>query len=146
MWHRENVLGVGAALVTAALGAAVALGACAGAKPAQRGAAPQVQAVHPEVETGLVTCAECHAQATPEVAAQWQASRHGLALVKCFVCHGSTGADFRARPQAAGCAGCHTAQAATVSKDGAPARCFDCHAPHALTAKGTSPHPAPNRS
>lgn len=132
-----SVLAVGAAL--AALLGAGAIAACAGAKAAPGGGA----AAHPEVDTGLDTCAECHAQVTPEVTAQWQASRHGLALVKCVVCHGSTGADFRARPGSAGCAGCHPAEAAAASRAGAPARCFDCHAPHALAAKGTSPHPAP---
>lgn len=146
MRGRETVLSLGAALVTVALSAAVALGACAGPRPAPRGAAA-AQATHPEVDSGLATCAECHAQVTPEVAAQWRGGRHGVTLVKCFVCHGSTGADFRPRPEPAGCASCHPAQAAPVAKGGTQARCFDCHAPHALAAKGTSPHPArPPRS
>ena len=141
MRRGAKVPGVGAALVTAALFSAVVLGACAGSRPAQRGAAAPVQGAHPEVDASVLTCAECHVQATPEVAGQWQASRHGLALVKCFVCHGSTGADFRARPEPEGCAGCHPVQAGSGMKGGAPTRCFECHPPHALAAKGTSPHP-----
>lgn len=135
MRRGRSVLAVGAAL--AALLGAGAMAACAGARPAPGGEA----SAHPEVDTGLATCAECHAQVSPEITAQWQASRHGLALVKCVVCHGSTGADFRARPGSAGCAGCHPAEAASASQAGAPPRCFDCHAPHALTAQGASPHP-----
>ena len=85
-------------------------------------------------------CEACHARETPEVVRQWEASAHGLALVKCFVCHGSTGKDFRARGTAASCDGCHSAQAAVVApaKGTRPqplaARCFSCHAPHTLAA------------
>ncbi len=146
MRRGENGRGVGRALVAATLGAAaVALAACAGARVSQRPVAAAAGAPHPEVDADLQTCAGCHAQATPEVAAQWQASRHGLALVRCFVCHGSTGADFRARPEPVACAACHPAQGAPADAGGAPARCFDCHPPHALAAKGTSPHPAHDR-
>lgn len=33
-------------------------------------------------------CYECHAKATPKVAQDWFESKHGVMLVKCFVCHG----------------------------------------------------------
>ncbi len=63
-------------------------------------------------------------------------------MVKCLVCHGSTGKDFTqvARPER--CAGCHAAEVASVTPArGKPAACFSCHAPHALTAPGKpSPH------
>ena len=101
-------------LVAGALWTAVALTACAGSKPAQRGAAAP-QASHPEVDTGLETCAGCH---------------------------GSTGQDFRARPESAGCRGCHPVQVSSVTRDGRTQGCFQCHPPHALRAQGkTSPHP-----
>ena len=84
MGRGETVLGVGAAVVAGALWTAVALTACAGSKPTQTGAAPPL-AAHPEVDTGLETCAGCHQQATPEVAGQWKGGRHGMALVECFI-------------------------------------------------------------
>ena len=88
------------------------------------------------VVRGEQECATCHRTGSPEVFAAWEASQHGLALVKCVVCHGSTGKDFRARPDASGCRACHAAQveaqAGRTVKD-----CFACHAPHALSA---NPH------
>lgn len=33
-------------------------------------------------------CYECHIKATPKIAQDWYESKHGLTLVKCFVCHG----------------------------------------------------------
>jgi hypothetical protein len=129
------------ALVAAALWTAVALTACASSKPAQRGAAAP-KTSHPEVDTGLGTCAGCHAQATSAVTAQWSGSRHGMALVECFICHGSTGQDFRAHPEPTGCQGCHPVQVSSVTRDGRTQGCFQCHPPHALRAQGkTSPHP-----
>ncbi len=122
------------------LSAALLAAACAGGKRAQRGAPATA---HPVVDTGLDTCAGWHAQATPEIAAQWSGSRHGIDLVGCIVCHGSTGPDFRAHPEPVGCAGCHSAEVASVTRDGATRSCFGCHPPHALHADAsTSPHGA----
>jgi hypothetical protein len=85
---------------------------------------------------GLSTCSECHAKATPVVATRWRDGRHGLSLVECMVCHGSTGADFKAKPGTTSCVGCHAAQAQTAS-----AGCFACHEAHALRATAPrSPH------
>lgn len=33
-------------------------------------------------------CYECHVKTTPKVAQNWLESKHGVNLVKCFVCHG----------------------------------------------------------
>ena len=33
-------------------------------------------------------CYECHQKATPKVAQDWYESKHGVQLVKCFMCHG----------------------------------------------------------
>ncbi len=33
-------------------------------------------------------CYECHVKATPKIAQDWYESKHGVMLVKCFVCHG----------------------------------------------------------
>lgn len=130
-------MGAGAVALAAALAAA-----CAAPRTSQRADAAG-RTTHPEVDTGLDTCSSCHGQVTPQVAAQWKDSRHGLALVECFVCHGSTGADFRARPEAVGCRGCHPTEVASVTRDGASQSCFGCHPAHALHASGkTSPHGA----
>ena len=85
---------------------------------------------------GEQECATCHRTGTPEVFAAWEASQHGLALVKCVVCHGSTGKDFRARPDTRGCRECHAAQVEALAKREVK-DCFACHAPHALSV---NPH------
>lgn len=109
------------------------------------GAAPSKgkEAAHPAVGPDAVeSCESCHADVTAPVVQEWQASDHGLTMVKCFVCHGSTGKDFTVRPAAQRCDGCHAAQVASVTPArGAPRACFDCHAPHALSAEGKpNPH------
>ncbi len=84
-------------------------------------------------------CASCHAQSTPAVVEAWEASPHGVALVKCLVCHGSTGKDFVRTAAPERCRGCHGAEvdsAAPLAKRGVTS-CFACHDPHALRA---SPH------
>jgi hypothetical protein len=98
---------------------------------------------HPDVaaELAVQDCAECHASATPAVVRSWEGSAHGTAMVKCLVCHGSTGKDFTRAPPAARCAGCHAAEAAAPAPARAgPRGCFSCHEPHALTAEGPNPH------
>jgi hypothetical protein len=118
-------------LTAAALGGIAVL--LAGALPAA--ARPARPRAHVEVR-GEQECATCHRKATPEVFSAWEASQHGLALVKCVVCHGSTGKDFRARPDARGCRGCHAAEVEALAKrEGKD--CFACHAPHSLSV---NPH------
>jgi hypothetical protein len=81
---------------------------------------------------GEQDCVPCHQSMSPGVVAAWEESPHGLALVKCLVCHGSTGADFRAKPDTSGCRGCHAAQVESVASR-ATRDCFACHAPHTLS-------------
>ncbi len=86
-------------------------------------------------------CAGCHEQATPAAWKSWNDGPHGLALVKCQVCHGSTGKDFTLRPSAERCRGCHAAELASVAplaKKGVG--CFTCHDPHGLAARPHAPH------
>ncbi len=134
------------ALVAAALFSAAGLGAaCAGSRGGSKAPASRASVAHPQVDASSQSCAGCHADATPQIAKEWEAGRHGLSLVRCYVCHGSTGADFRARPDTAGCRSCHSLQAmgGPGAVAGAEPRsdCFTCHAPHALSAKGkTNPH------
>ena len=95
-------------------------------------AAPRARP-HPDPK-GEQECAACHRTRTPEEFAAWEGSPHGLALVKCVACHGSTGKDFRARPAADGCRGCHAAQVESLAS-GSVKDCYACHAPHSLSAK-----------
>jgi hypothetical protein len=99
-------------------------------------AAARARAAHPAVGPEPQDCAACHRDTSPESFAAWERSAHGVALVKCVVCHGSTGKDFRARPAATSCQGCHAAKVASLARRGT-GDCFACHAPHALTA---NPH------
>ena len=87
---------------------------------------------HVPVE-GEQDCTACHRTGTPAVFTEWEQSPHGVALVQCVVCHGSTGKDFKPKPAASGCGSCHPAQAESVAKR-AVADCFACHAPHSLSA------------
>jgi len=111
--------------------AAAALALLAGlltALPLLAGAAPAKR--HPGGNREQ-DCEKCHRDGTPELFAAWEGSPHGVALVKCLVCHGSTGADFRPRPEAGLCRGCHAAQVASLAKR--PVKdCFACHDPHSL--------------
>ena len=105
--------------------------------------APRATAPHPDVGSAGTTesCASCHEGSTPAVAQEWGASAHGVNLVKCFVCHGSTGSDFSAAPTGARCAGCHAREAELVAARPESASCFSCHAPHTLSASGkANPH------
>lgn len=104
-------------------------------------AAPAKGRSHPEV-AGEQDCADCHRTGTPEVFSSWEGSAHGIALVKCVVCHGSTGKDFRARPDAGGCRGCHEAQIQSHGQ-GAARNCFSCHRPHSLAANQHCPPGTP---
>jgi hypothetical protein len=126
MTHRSTV----APLAVAALLLAAAPPSRAAAPPS-RGASARTKA---HVDTrGEQDCAACHRTETPAAFADWERSPHGVALVKCVVCHGSTGRDFRPKPAATGCGSCHAAQAESVARR-AVADCFACHAPHTLSA------------
>ncbi len=133
---------LGGATLATALASSLVMAACSGPSASTRSAAPAA-AAHPQVDTGLDTCADCHAQATPKVVTAWRDGRHGLSLVECVVCHGSTGADFKARPDARGCSGCHAVQTTAMTAQG-NAGCFSCHPAHALHAASGQqmPHPA----
>ncbi len=88
---------------------------------------------HPELKSNemYVACADCHKEATPEVFKQWYSSVHGIAMVKCYQCHG-TFETFRLTPTRENCAVCHKQMVdkCPVDKD-----CWQCHTPHAFTRK-----------
>lgn len=122
-----------AAVLLAVAGLAVGAAADLSAQPT-KGKAPRkaIPVRHPEVAT-TDECDACHADLTPEVVQQWRGSAHGMNLVKCFVCHGSAGADFARRPAPDRCLGCHGEQVATLTGPFMKGKtCFTCHQPHAL--------------
>ena len=45
-------------------------------------------AKHLESPDTAADCFECHIKATPKISQDWYESKHGVMLVKCFVCHG----------------------------------------------------------
>lgn len=103
---------------------------------------------HPDVapQASDDACQSCHAEATPEIVRAWESGPHGLFLVKCFVCHGSTAGGFTRRPEPRRCEGCHAPQVASATrKVGARAPeatdCFSCHEPHGLAARPDRPSP-----
>ena len=45
-------------------------------------------AKHLESPEETSDCYECHLKETPKIAQDWYESKHGVIMVKCFVCHG----------------------------------------------------------
>jgi hypothetical protein len=91
------------------------------------------KAVHPELseQEMLVGCADCHREVTPEIEKQWYDSLHGIAMVKCYQCHGTYG-DFFVTPSRQNCATCHNNMLEKCPKD---KPCWECHVPHSFKEK-----------
>jgi len=89
--------------------------------------------VHPRLSAQemLIDCAECHKTVTPDVEKEWFNSLHGIAMVKCYQCHG-TFETFAVTPSRETCAVCHRDMMKKCSQEKS---CWECHAPHTFTAK-----------
>jgi hypothetical protein len=89
---------------------------------------------HPELDEQdmFISCADCHKDATPEVEKQWHESVHGIAMVKCYQCHG-TFETFRVNPGVENCATCHANQ--LDKKIAQDKLCWECHVPHSFKAE-----------
>lgn len=89
--------------------------------------------MHPELseQEMLVSCADCHREVTPEVEKQWFDSVHGIAMVKCYQCHG-TFESFTVTPTRQNCGTCHT-NMLEKCPDNKP--CWECHIPHSFKEK-----------
>lgn len=85
---------------------------------------------HPELteQEMLMPCAECHRETTPELEKQWFDSVHGIAMVKCYQCHG-TFESFKVTPSKADCATCHADMLEKCPQD---KPCWECHVPHSF--------------
>ena len=81
-------------------------------------------------------CYECHKKATPKIAQDWYESKHGVALMKCFVCHGQPdgkgSVPWSVVPDAiAVCQKCHDpAMKRMKAKYGLKPDCYKCHPFH----------------
>ncbi len=84
----------------------------------------------------LAGCYECHKKATPKISQDWNDSKHGVVLMKCFVCHGEPGGQgsvpFAVVPKADEvCMKCHDpAMQRMREKYGLEANCYECHPFH----------------
>ena len=89
--------------------------------------------VHPELseQEMLVACADCHSEATPDVQKEWYDSLHGIAMVKCYQCHGTFG-DFTVTPSRQNCGTCHNNMLEKCPSD---KPCWECHVPHSFKEK-----------
>ena len=87
--------------------------------------------VHPKLSAQemLIACADCHRDATPEIERQWYESSHGIAMIKCYQCHGTYG-DFMVTPSRQICATCHLDMMEKCPED---KPCWECHIPHSFT-------------
>lgn len=93
-------------------------------------------AKHLDSPEALADCYTCHLKATPKLAQDWYESKHGLQLVKCFMCHGQPDGKgalpFAANPDVnTTCIRCHDTSIQNMStKFGLAKGCSECHPFH----------------
>ncbi len=81
-------------------------------------------------------CYGCHVKATPKIAQDWQESKHGVILVKCFVCHGQPDGKgsipYAVNPDVnMTCRKCHEPSIQQMEKKyGLDLKCSECHPFH----------------
>ncbi len=81
-------------------------------------------------------CYLCHVKATPKIAQDWYESKHGMILIKCFVCHGQPdgkgSVPFAVNPDVdTTCRKCHDPAIKRMeAKFGLPLNCTECHPFH----------------
>jgi len=80
-------------------------------------------------------CRVCHQQTTPKVYKEWARSRHAVANVRCFQCHGTL-EDFHKTPPIEKCMACHFHEVETMQKKKPGMKCWDCHQEHVFQFHG----------
>jgi hypothetical protein len=80
-------------------------------------------------------CRVCHEQTTPKVYKEWAHSRHAIANVRCFQCHG-TFEDFHKTPPISKCEACHYQEVQTMKEKAPNMKCWTCHTPHIFEFHG----------
>lgn len=119
----KNVMAAGVILVL--------LGTCGLVISAMAG--DREKTAHPQLteQEMLQDCADCHRETTPKVEKEWFASGHGIAMVKCYQCHG-TFETFAVTPSIQTCGTCHADMLQKCPKE---KPCWECHAPHTFNKK-----------
>ena len=93
-------------------------------------------AKHLDSPENVADCFACHVKATPKVAQDWYESKHGVVLVKCFVCHGQPdgkgSVPYAVNPDVdTTCRKCHDTSILEMErKYGLPLKCVECHPFH----------------
>jgi len=104
-----------------------------------RTAFPEVRcdaAKHLDSPDSAADCFTCHLKATPKVAQDWYESKHGVVLVKCFVCHGQPDGKgslpYAVSPDVdMTCRKCHDTSIRNMeAKYGLQLKCVECHPFH----------------
>ena len=105
----------------------ITAGCCALAGAAEK------KMMHPKLseQEKNISCDQCHEEVTPELRKEWFDSRHGIAMVKCYQCHG-TFETFRVTPKRQDCAVCHENMLKKCPQNKA---CWQCHIPHSFKQK-----------
>ncbi len=91
---------------------------------------------HLESPEAASDCYTCHIKSTPKIAQDWYESKHGVMLVKCFVCHGQPDGKgsipFKKDPDVdATCRKCHDPSIKKMEeKFGINPECNKCHPFH----------------
>lgn len=91
---------------------------------------------HLEIPEQFTACVDCHKKVTPKIAEDWKSGKHGVMLVKCFVCHGQPDEEgsvpFAVDPDVdAICRKCHDPAINKMQvKYGLEAECNSCHPYH----------------
>ncbi len=91
---------------------------------------------HLESPEQVSDCYECHVKSTPKTAQDWLESKHGVMLVKCFVCHGQPDGKgslpWAVDPDVdATCRKCHDPSINKMQKKyGLELNCSECHPFH----------------
>lgn len=93
-------------------------------------------AKHLDRPEDFMDCVSCHEKVTVKVTQDWQESKHGVMLVKCFVCHGEPdgkgAVPFEVNPDPLKiCAQCHDPSIKRMeAKYGERPDCNSCHPHH----------------
>ncbi len=104
---------------------------------AQYGNSPASENANPNGHSALSQsekrqpCYECHKEVTPDIYEEWYNSRHGIAHVRCFQCHGGYD-DLKVVPDVAQCSVCHMEVMDRCPKD---RPCWSCHSAHEFKGK-----------
>lgn len=83
----------------------------------------------------LISCAECHKTATPEIHSQWYESTHGIGNVKCYQCHNTFENLVKTPDINQSCNSCHADKIDDKEHTEGLATCWECHDVHSFTAE-----------